>query len=478
VPTDDGRDIAIVSDLHLCAGYDERTGTYSRREDFFYDQAFARFLAHLRRRAEEEGRHWRLVILGDLVDFLQVAPVDAGEGPVVDTSDRATMAKLARIARGHPELFAALGEFAAAGFPVDVVTGNHDVELIRPAVQRRFVELVCQSCRQPAAADQISFHPWIYYVPGVVYAEHGHQYDDVNSFPFQLRPFVEDDPDQIDLPLGSYFVCYLFNQIEAIDPFADNVRPVTSYLIWSLQAHPVLTLSTLGYHLRLLVTVLRRSKDQTPAELGARREAYRRDLLPAYAQAVGLDHDTVVAIDRLAAVPAMTSKLLQLRAIVLGPLTELAPAVAAMVAIYLGLGRIRPGSRSFAAYALGVAGLVWRERQMMRSPTSQPAGYLHRAARRIRRILTRAGRGVPVYVFGHTHAPEQIPLTTERRPPYYMNCGTWTPTVPASFELLGARETFAFVQITRERGTGRPVARLMVWNDNAGRAEPLPLMSP
>jgi hypothetical protein len=125
-----------------------------------------------------------------------------------------------------------------------------------------------------------------------------------------------------------------------------------------------------------------------------------------------------------------------------------------------------------------VAGLVWRERQSMRSPTSQPTGYLHRTARRIRRILTRAGRGVPVYVFGHTHAPEQVPLTTERRPPYYMNAGTWTPTVPASFELLGAREMFGFVQITRERGTGRPVARLMVWNDNAGRAEPLPLMSP
>ena len=59
-----------------------------------------------------------------------------------------------------------------------------------------------------------------------------------------------------------------------------------------------------------------------------------------------------------------------------------------------------------------------------------------------------------------------------------MNSGTWTPTVPAAFELLGARETFSFVQVTRERGTGRPVPRLMVWNDNAGRAEPLPLISP
>src|SRR5262245_46291388 len=103
---DDGRDIAIVSDLHLCAGYDERTGAYSRREDFVYDGAFARFLAHLRRRAEDEGRRWRLVILGDFFDFLQVERFDAaGAEPAVDTSEEATLAKLARIARGHRELF-------------------------------------------------------------------------------------------------------------------------------------------------------------------------------------------------------------------------------------------------------------------------------------------------------------------------------------------------------------------------------------
>jgi UDP-2,3-diacylglucosamine pyrophosphatase LpxH len=479
MPNDDGRDFVIVSDLHLCGGYDERTGAFSRREDFFYDDAFARFLAYLRARAESEGRRWRLVILGDFFDFLQVDQFEpAGGEPAVDTSAGATMAKLARIARGHRELFAALGAFAAAGFPVDIVPGNHDVELVRPSVQRRLVDLICGACRQPEAAASIHFHPWIYYVPGVLYAEHGHQYDDVNSFQFQLRPFADDDQSQIDLPLGSYFVAYLFNRIESLDPFADNVRPVTSYLVWALQAHPVQTLSTLGIHLRLLVAVLRRSKDQSPLDLRVRREAYRRDVLPAYAQEVGLDYADVVAIDRLAASPAMMNKFHQLRAMIIGPLLEVAPAAAGVVAIYLGLGRIRPGARSFAIYALGLAGLVWRERQVWRSPTSQPSGYLHRAARRIRRILIRAGKSVPVYVFGHTHAPEQVALTNERRPPYYMNTGTWTPTVPASFELLGARETFSFVQITRERGTNRPVARLMAWNDNAGRAEPLPLMSP
>src|SRR5437660_938439 len=43
------RDVVIVSDLHLSAGYDERLDAFDRNEDFFYDAAFARFLEHLGR---------------------------------------------------------------------------------------------------------------------------------------------------------------------------------------------------------------------------------------------------------------------------------------------------------------------------------------------------------------------------------------------------------------------------------------------
>lgn len=466
---DDGRDLAIVSDLHLSAGYDDRTGAYDRNEDFFYDAAFARFLTDLERRADAEGRRWRLVILGDLFDFLQV---DTEEGGAGDTSEGVTLAKLSRVARGHRELFAALGRFAAR-FPIDVVAGNHDIELVHPVVQRRLVQLLVDASGSPAAREGVSFHPWIYYLPGVLYAEHGNQYDDVNSFATPLDPFVDG---QVDLPLGSYFVTHLFNRIESIDPFADNVRPATGYLLWALQHRPVRTLATLGAHFHLLVTVLRRSKDLTPAQVRDRRVAYRAARLPAYAAEVGLSYETLAAIDRLASIPAMSDKLHQMRAILLAPLLEIAPAIGALVATYLGIGRLRPGLRGFSLFALGVAGLIWRERRSLQPVHADRR--MERIARRIRRILMREGKGVPVYVFGHTHAPEQSPLTKERRPPYYLNSGTWTPTVAATFELLSAREMFTFVQVTRERDTGRPIPRLMIWNDNAGRAEPLAFLSP
>jgi UDP-2,3-diacylglucosamine pyrophosphatase LpxH len=476
MPADDGRDLVVVSDLHLSAGYDERTGTYNRNEDFFYDGAFARFLAHLERRAQSEGRRWRLVVLGDLFDFLQVElgpPPRADQD--LDTTEATTLRKLEQIARGHGEFFAALGRFAAAGFPVDVVVGNHDVELLRPATQRRFVELVVARSGCPDAAGAIAFHPWIYFVPGVLYAEHGHQYDDVNSFLTQLTPFLDGDPDRVDLPLGSYFVGYLFNRIEAIDPFADNVKPATSYLLWALQTHPLRVLWTLGAHMRLLFAVLSHSRDVVPRERAARRASYHRATLGRYADVLGLRHETVVAIDRLAAVPAMSSKRRQLQALILRPVVGFMPLLAALLAVYTAVGRLGRGPRSFALFAAGVAGLMARERRGLLAPTEQ-AGYLHRAALAIHALLEKEGRAVPAYVFGHSHTAEQFPLSRADRPPYYLNCGTWTPNVPVGFELLGGREQFAFVQVTRPP-EGPPIARLMLWNDVASRPEPLPLLS-
>ena len=451
-------EIVVLSDLHLSAGYDETTGAYNRNEDFFYDAAFARLLDHLR------ARPCRLVILGDLFDFLQVELTrPAAPGAEPDSSDAATVAKLDQIARGHPEFFAALSRFVRGGHQLDVVPGNHDVELIRPAVQARFCELL-------GVTEGVTFHPWIFYLPGLLYAEHGHQYDETSSFATPLRPYHPDEPGHIDLPLSSYFVEYLFNRIEAIDPFADNVRPVTRYLLWALQTHPVRVLMTFREHIGLFLGVLSQSRDLTRAELAARDRAYHAEVLRPYAAELGLAYDTVAAIDDLAAVPAMTSKRRELEALLLRPIADSVPVLGALAAVYLAVMRTRPSLRSFLLFLLGVGGLVWREREALR-PATEHGRTLRRAAERVDALLRRERKAVPFYVFGHSHELEQFPVGRGGR---YMNSGTWTPVVSTAFELLGGRETFSFVHITP--GTP-PVGRLMVWNDHAGRADPLPLLS-
>ena len=93
MPADDGRDVIIISDLHMSAGRDDRTGTFDRNEDFFYDGAFGRFVDHLIDRARAEERRLRMVILGDFVDFLQVNPGQASGYETGDTSSESTRSR-------------------------------------------------------------------------------------------------------------------------------------------------------------------------------------------------------------------------------------------------------------------------------------------------------------------------------------------------------------------------------------------------
>jgi hypothetical protein len=87
---------------------------------------------------------------------------------------------------------------------------------------------------QPNFSDVIqgnlSFLPWLYYEPGLLYAEHGHQYDSLNSFDDFLHPLTPDN--LIDLPVGSFFVRYLFNKVESDYPFADNMKQLSRFIWW------------------------------------------------------------------------------------------------------------------------------------------------------------------------------------------------------------------------------------------------------
>jgi UDP-2,3-diacylglucosamine pyrophosphatase LpxH len=469
MPAYDGRELVIVSDLHLGRGLDPATGAYDPAEDFFYDGAFGRFVERLI--ASSPARDLRLVVLGDFVDFLQVELGPAAPGPV--TSSRSAVAKLEAVAAGHPGTFEALGRFIGAGGRLALVAGNHDIEFIWEDVRAALRRLIGRHCAGTDLDVAISFHPWFYYAPGVVYAEHGHQYDPVNAFETQLTPYLPEQPDSIELPLGSFFVLYLFNAVERIDPFADNVRPMTRYMSWSLRTDPLRALNTLRRYLEFVGRTLPKARPPDPARL----QRYRLERLPEYAAQVGLPPETLRALDELAATPALRS--------VPGLLRALAPldpeALAALVGglLYPATGRAGLGLQARAAASLAGAGATLYLSQRLREREiegEREESFLYRAARSIHAELRRAGGGAHVYVFGHTHAPEQRRLSSATERPVYMNSGTWTPLIPQMFDLLGARERLTYVRVGRDRYDGAPYARLLVWNDSAEREEPFTTM--
>jgi UDP-2,3-diacylglucosamine pyrophosphatase LpxH len=181
-PTDET--IAVVADLHLAAG---------DNDPFTEDGRFADTVAGLV--AATAGHGFRLVLLGDSLDFPAVTLPDLPPTPA--TTPAEAVAKLRRILGAHPDVVEALRGVVRAGHRIDLVAGNHDMELLFPAVQEVL---------RVALGDgpgKVAVHPWLLLVPGVIYAEHGQQHHDFNRFPWLCS---EPPPvtGRLAVPAGSY----------------------------------------------------------------------------------------------------------------------------------------------------------------------------------------------------------------------------------------------------------------------------------
>lgn len=157
----------VLSDLHL-----DSSGPAT-------DEVFVSFLEWLVARAHSGEGPWRLIVLGDLFELLHV-PVDLDP-----------LTALEAVAADHRCAFAALGEVAASAIRVDLVPGNHDSELLDPALQERLRVLVADAVGTSAERLRSNFRiqPWFVLVPGVLYAEHGSQYHPLNAVADPLAPF-------------------------------------------------------------------------------------------------------------------------------------------------------------------------------------------------------------------------------------------------------------------------------------------------
>jgi len=187
--------LIFVSDLHLTpTGFGSRGGTGRGAA-----QSFSDFVDHVAGRRRTEGGDWRLVLLGDTLELLH------GAAPAIQPD---AARRLDEVAAGQAEVFAALGRAVGSGVHLDVVPGNHDMPLAFPTIQARFL------AHLGAEGGPVEFHPWMIHVPGVVYAEHGSQYHDVNAFRSALAPSDRDDPDALDHPLGAYLDLELLARVE------------------------------------------------------------------------------------------------------------------------------------------------------------------------------------------------------------------------------------------------------------------------
>jgi UDP-2,3-diacylglucosamine pyrophosphatase LpxH len=521
--------LLVISDLHLSEGRDGNSKKFSKNEDFFVDEEFARFLAYYQDLRRWNGAKWHLIINGDLLDFLQVIKVDDApsvlppgsepSGRGLPCGERETVLKLRKIAEGHWLFFEALAGFVGFGNLLTIIKGNHDVEFHYTGVRAAFLaELQAafgkRLIRDPAwgkdkdignlNADTVLFSDWFYFEPNLLWVEHGNRYEGFNSFKYWLSPLLpvidgwpKNRQDEIDLPFGSLFVRYLFNNVEGVEPFADNIKPATRFVWWLIRKHPVTALGFIFTDGRRMLDRIRRAWAFVSPEAweDRRRQHYAR--LAELAGASGIELSKLEALDRLRAPsilkePDSRAKILRfiLRPWIFLPVIALMVAAVVLTFLFgaaiLLAGMIPPVAREllldpfvelvypvapWSVLIVALAGLVLLLRWLMTEEEIQGPGYLKSRAV----IISNSDvLGVQYVVMGHTHDAEMYALGEDGgRIKEYFNTGTWTTVFSEEERLIRKPVELIFVQGLRA-GNGVTL-KLLEWNDGAGEPQLLKL---
>lgn len=455
-------DVHLGSDLvhHAQPDAPARTASSSRR-----DRDLAALLDWYRERPEGQ-KPWRLVIAGDLVDFVGMSVAAADDELVTEPNEEElvnglgssvdhTIAKLRRVAEHHRDVFAALARFVEAGHSLVVVRGNHDVDFHWEPVKAAFRSiLVAHGVQQP---DAVELSDWFYYEEGVIYVEHGHQYDEFCSYDHVLHPVLPSDPRRSLRSLSDVLLRYVVRPTRGMTESGHDKASAVDYLRFGARLgwHGVLALGRRFVVAIAALLVLWR-EHMSDAARWTREEHERKMSLLAEARQISL-----IKLRALASLqrPPITKSLLRILAAVM--LDRVAMTVAAVVAIgWLFVSYWTPAlgiAAASASFAFAALTYLWRR---VRGNIDASAALREHAAR-ITRVFPAA-----FVVMGHTHLPEVLPAPEGDTT--YVNVGAWAEEeMPdGSASSLPATRTHLVVRLL----DGRPVASLLAWGDDSGPA--------
>jgi UDP-2,3-diacylglucosamine pyrophosphatase LpxH len=376
----------VISDLHL-GGAPAGNGA---RGFQICPPATQNVLAGFIRRLPRPTQDWdrRLVIAGDIVDFLAEEPFEA-----FTADPSAAQAKLESIVKNTAPVWSALQEFVRDRHgALTLMLGNHDVELSLPGPRQWLLEQIGPG-RVDFLCDNQAF------TLGRVLIEHGNRFDAWNAVPHDSLRRVRSQvsrrlPIQPPFPAlpGSRLVVDVMNGLKKDYPFIDLLKPEDACAL------PIAAALGAGSG-RDAWNFFQRFRQQRQADYDEEGEP--------------LDPENISAADDEEAA-----------------LFQLAQDIAAggdAEAIGAGGDLLR-----------GIAGAVTEQVRALRREA------LYRAFRGALRRLHRttfaveeetddyclparraADAGFEVVVYGHTHLAKRVPLMDDQAFPMYLNTGTW-----------------------------------------------------
>jgi len=421
----------LLSDVHLNEILEERPPGWweYKGPDSRQDRDLVGLLTSLEARRPAAYDATEVIFNGDTFEFDLVQAHPAGaDAPVegLPPTSEASVFKIQRILADHPELVHGLARFLAAGNRVVFVMGNHDRELCYPEVQAVLRTTVARAAPPgygETVAAAIRFEPWFVYRPGVLYAEHGQQYDATCSYRDVLDPVVPADlrhAPEVETNFGSLIGRHTLNRLGTFNPYNDEsfILSLGGYLRhWLDNYWPKRSFFT-AYFLAVWHTlweIFSRGRRASKRK-GGRNEAQYL----AYARAQGVDPGFIAMAERLASRPIIEKPRLVIHELWLD---RFAFMFAALALIISGILMVKTWPQAllllvlvpafvFVFRAMGRGSLALQERARWGLVAEQIATHLR----------------VPVVCFGHSHRPERRPLTGGGR---YYNLGSWAPVLEA-----------------------------------------------
>jgi UDP-2,3-diacylglucosamine pyrophosphatase LpxH len=439
--------LLVISDLHLGGGL----GGPGAGPGPAIDRELVAFLRHYTV-VQRNDRPWRLVINGDMVDFIGVLLKPTGDAPDPEDAtwglgprEEAAETKMLAVIAHHRAVFDALAAFVASGSEISVVIGNHDAEFHFPRVQARFREAIAAALPTGHGLSlhrAIAFHPWFFFERDVAWIEHGHQYDPYCSFTDVLEPAT--DRREIDPNVGSALVRYVMNHLafDIGDQYADGFW---AHLRFAASQGVRGGLGVVGGYLGMVRKLL--GFWRTRRDAADRRERSRRRML-ALARRFQLPVSLLSRVRELWVPPVVDDLGRLVRAMMLDRLVVLCVTPFLLLSPFVTPWEWLP----FAAIGSGAVFAAGLREALKARETPDPRAAMSEISKRLREAVR-----VPVVVFGHTHAP-----AAERHDARggYFNTGTWAAH--------GSAQAFSHVVI--ERKPGRVEASLLRWVDGESRS--------
>jgi UDP-2,3-diacylglucosamine pyrophosphatase LpxH len=473
--------LLILSDVHLGNDLNDLARDGARRSQLV-DSDLASLLEHYSR-TPPSGRRWRLVIAGDFIDFIGMAILPRDGEFDTETSDEERehglgngsdqgRLKLRAVAARHGIVFEALARFVADGHALTIVHGNHDVEFhwdgVKQELRALLVDLALRARGGDAAfalefSSRIEFAPWFYYVGGVAYVEHGHQYDTLCSTEHVMAPLSPRDPRRIARSFSDVLLRWVVRPTRGVPEYGHDRMGAIDYVVLAIRLGAGGLVRLAARFVAAIVELFRVRRAYLSEAAHALREEHERRMT-ALAEGTRLGIERLRALAALQAPPVTRSISKILASLLLDRLAVVVVAVPAMLAIAIA------GAHHLWRWpAIAAIGLAWLLSHFFLS--ARRRAWFGKRLDNDELLAERAGHLAHLFpaafvVMGHTHTPAMVAVAEGTAT--YVNVGSWHEA-EADGEDSTASYRAARTHLVIHPAPAGPTAEFLAWSPEGPR---------